>query len=238
MKPQTFRHPVFGEVRTVEVDDRLYFVGVDVARALQYANPAKAVLDHCKGVSKLGIPSAGGVQETNIIPEGDVYRLIIKAAEQSRNPEIRARAEQFERWVFDEVLPALRRTGVYSVRPVSAGPDDPIEKADRILGLLRKYSDLLHPKINAAIQVQAYKALVRPDPLWETLYEFADANGLPRPGRDIGIWWDESVPKLDDVMLTILMKTLDKPNPTIRRMRATVEAELRRRGVDAAMQRG
>lgn len=112
-KPQIFQHPMFGEIRAVEIDGKPYFVGVDVARALEYANPSKAVLDHCKGVSKLGIPSAGGVQETNVIPEGDVWRLIVKAADQSRNHEIKAKAEKFERWIFDEVLPSIRKHGAY-----------------------------------------------------------------------------------------------------------------------------
>lgn len=112
-KPQVFNHAAFGDVRSVEVDGKPHFIGVDIARALDYSNPSKAVTDHCKGVSKLGIPSPGGVQETNVIPEGDVYRLIIKAADQSRNPEIKAKAEQFERWIFDEVLPTVRRTGGY-----------------------------------------------------------------------------------------------------------------------------
>ncbi|MCL6457658.1 MAG: Bro-N domain-containing protein [Gorillibacterium sp.] len=110
-KPSIFSNPLFGEVRTVEVGSKPFFVGIDVARALMYANPSKAVIDHCKGVSKLGIPSDGGVQETNVIPEGDVYRLIVKAAEQSRNQEIKEKAEKFESWIFDEVLPTIRRTG-------------------------------------------------------------------------------------------------------------------------------
>jgi len=101
MKPQTFHHPVFGEVRALEVDGRPYFVGSDVAKALDYARPREAVSAHCKGAVSYRILTNGGEQETKIIPEGDVYRLIIKAAGQSRNPEIRARAEQFERWVFE-----------------------------------------------------------------------------------------------------------------------------------------
>lgn len=112
-KPQIFQHPVFGNIRALELGGKPYFVGVDVARALEYAKPSQAVIDHCKGIRKLGIPSAGGVQETNVIPEGDVYRLIIKASEQSRNQDIKAKAENFERWIFDEVLPSIRRTGGY-----------------------------------------------------------------------------------------------------------------------------
>ncbi|MGG1249881.1 phage antirepressor KilAC domain-containing protein [Brevibacillus agri] len=112
-KLEIFNHPLFGDIRMVEVNGKPHFVGVDVARSLEYANPSKAVIDHCKGVSKLGIPSHGGLQETNVIPEGDVYRLIVKAADQSRNPEIKAKADQFERWIFDEVLPTVRKHGAY-----------------------------------------------------------------------------------------------------------------------------
>ena len=68
---QIFNNPEFGEIRFIEIDGKLYAVGVDVARALGYALPSKAVIDHCKGISKLEIPSDRGIQETNIIPEGE-----------------------------------------------------------------------------------------------------------------------------------------------------------------------
>ena len=110
---QIFSNSEFGEIRMIEVAGASYFVGVDVARALAYSSPSKAVIDHCKGITKIGIPSAGGTQETNVIPEGDVYRLIIKAADQSRNEEVRNRAGKFESWIFDEVLPSIRKTGAY-----------------------------------------------------------------------------------------------------------------------------
>lgn len=114
-KLQIFNNPEFGQVRCVEVDGKPYAVGMDVARALGYAKPSQAVIDHCKGIRKLGIPSDGGIQETNIIPEGDIYRLIVKAADQSKNKEVQAKAEKFERWVFDEVIPAIRKTGSYEL---------------------------------------------------------------------------------------------------------------------------
>jgi phage antirepressor YoqD-like protein len=110
---EVFSNEEFGDIRTAEVDGKPCAVGVDVARALEYAKPSQAVIDHCKGIRKLGIPSAGGIQETNVIPEGDIYRLIIKAADQSRNPEIKEKAERFERWIFDEVLPGIRKHGAY-----------------------------------------------------------------------------------------------------------------------------
>jgi phage antirepressor YoqD-like protein len=110
---QIFSNPKFGQIRMVEIEDKPFAVGVDVARMLEYAKPSQAVIDHCKGIRKLGIPSDGGSQETNVITEGDIYRLIVKAADQSKNPDIKAKAEQVERWIFDEVIPQIRKNGVY-----------------------------------------------------------------------------------------------------------------------------
>lgn len=100
----------------VDVNGKPHAVGIDVARVLEYANPSKAVIQHCKGITKLGIPSEGGIQETNVIPEGDIYRLIVKAADQSQNNVIKDKAEKFGSWLFDEVLPSIRQGGSYSIQ--------------------------------------------------------------------------------------------------------------------------
>lgn len=76
-KMRIFRGNEFGEVRTVEIDDRTYFCGTDAAKALGYAIPSKAVNTHCKGVSKMEAPTTGGVQTLLFISEGDLYRLIV-----------------------------------------------------------------------------------------------------------------------------------------------------------------
>lgn len=102
---QIFNNQQFGEVRTIEESGRVLFVAADVAKALGYTNPSKAINDHCKGVTKRYIPTSGGTQEMNVIPEGDIYRLAAK----SELPN----AEQFESWVFDEVLPTIRKHGAY-----------------------------------------------------------------------------------------------------------------------------
>ena len=60
---QVFSNQEFGEIRAVDVDGNPYAVGIDVARALDYAKPSHAVIDHCKGIRNLGIPSAGGIQK-------------------------------------------------------------------------------------------------------------------------------------------------------------------------------
>nr|DAZ55158.1 MAG TPA: repressor domain protein [Caudoviricetes sp.] len=71
-----FESKDFGKVRTADIDNKIYFCGSDVAKALGYLRPADAITSHCKGVCVLPTPSAGGVQKTKFISEGDVYRLI------------------------------------------------------------------------------------------------------------------------------------------------------------------
>lgn len=110
-----FSNEEFGVIRTIIIDGKEYFYGVDAARALFYERPSKAVSDNCKGIlTKDTILNDGGYPE-KLIPEGDLYRLIVRASTQSRNKAIQERAGRFERWIFEEVLPSLRKTGAYSV---------------------------------------------------------------------------------------------------------------------------
>lgn len=102
---QIFNSSEFGQIRTVTIDDKPYFFGSDVAKALGYSIPHKAVQTHCKGVLKRNIPTSGGNQDVLVISEGDVYRLVMK----SKLPS----AEKFESWVVDEVLPSIRKNGGY-----------------------------------------------------------------------------------------------------------------------------
>lgn len=104
---QIFSSPEFGQVRTVEIDGTPWLVGADVATALGYKNPRKALSDHIgpedKGVTKRDTP--GGEQEMLIINESGLYSLILS----SKMPKAKA----FKHWVTGEVLPALRKNGVY-----------------------------------------------------------------------------------------------------------------------------
>jgi len=103
---KVFSNPDFGEVRTtVDESGSPLFCGKDVAAALGYAVPRKALFDHCKGVLKRNIPTPGGMQEMSFIPESDVYRLIFG----SKLPN----AEKFTDWVTEEVLPSIRKNGGY-----------------------------------------------------------------------------------------------------------------------------
>lgn len=92
-------------VRSLLIDGEPWFVGRDVAQVLGYAKPENAIGRHCKGPLKRGIPTLGGIQEMAVIAERDVYRLIFS----SKLPS----AERFEEWVVSEVLPSIRKRGIY-----------------------------------------------------------------------------------------------------------------------------
>ena len=111
--PQIFNFEQ-NEVRTFLENDIPYFVANDVAKTLGYKNPSDATNKHCKkAVKTWGSDSLGRQQEFKVIPESDMYRLIIK----SNLPQ----AERFEEWVMEEVLPNIRKHGSYSL------PSDPME---------------------------------------------------------------------------------------------------------------
>ena len=102
-----FFHKEFGAVRTVVVNGQVWFVGKDVALSLGYSesNTNKAINTHCKGGSKMEVPSNGGKQSMTIINERDVVRLITRSKLE--------KAQEFESWVFDEVIPSVMNFGGY-----------------------------------------------------------------------------------------------------------------------------
>lgn len=139
-KIQVFNNEEFGEVRTLNEDGKIYFVASDIAKRLGYMKPANAISAHCRYTLKRSIPhpQGKGTLDVNVIPESDVYRLIIH----SKLPA----AERFEKWVFDEVLPSIRKTGGYAL------PDftNPIEAA-------RAWADECEAKQKALAQVNEMK---------------------------------------------------------------------------------
>lgn len=102
---KVFSNSEFGELGVMLIDGKEYFPATQCAVTLGYKNPKDAIIRHCKGVVKRDLPTNGGTQTVNYIPEGDLYRLIVS----SKLPK----AEEFERWVFDEVLPQIRHNGGY-----------------------------------------------------------------------------------------------------------------------------
>lgn len=126
---QIFNNNEFGQVRTITENGRTLFCGADVAKALGYRNPSKALSDHCKGVTKRYTPTVSGKQEMNFIPEGDVYRL----AARSELPG----ADKFESWIFDEVLPSIRETGTYTL-PDGVVPEAPAGGVADLIRITRR----------------------------------------------------------------------------------------------------
>lgn len=122
MELQTFNNDQFGELRTTEIEGKIYYCGNDVAKALGYSNPRDAISRHCRGVVKHDVPHPQNSMkeiEMIFIPEGDVYRLTAR----SKLPQ----AEKFESWVFDEILPQIAHTGSYNI------PTTPEEKLDLLV---------------------------------------------------------------------------------------------------------
>lgn len=142
----TVSNSEFGKLDILMEDGKELFPANDCAKILGYSNPGNAIRTHCRGcVKRTVVDSRGHKQITNCIPEGDLYRLIIR----SRLPA----AQKFEKWLFDEVLPELRRTGGYRAKPDTELPhqwmgrgciivDEVVKrlgvKKDKVVGLLRQ----------------------------------------------------------------------------------------------------
>ena len=125
-----FTSTEFGEIRTLKENNKVLFCGSDITKALGYGNASAALNRHCKGITKRDTLTNGGIQALLFITEGDVYRLIAH----SRLPS----AERFESWIFDEVLPTIRKTGGYVanedvfVETYLPFADEPIKQLFRI----------------------------------------------------------------------------------------------------------
>ena len=124
---QIFNNPDFGDIRTVEIDGEVWFVGKDVAEALGYEKPSDAVRKHVddddKGISKMETPS--GMQNMTIINESGLYALVFGSKLDS--------AKKFKKWVTSEVLPAIRKNGSYTM---------PISTNDKIMLLAQGHMEL------------------------------------------------------------------------------------------------
>ena len=134
-------------VRVAEIDGTEWWAAHDVAKALGYKNTASAIANHCKGVLKQEpLATKGGVQKVRLISEGDLWRLII-------NSNI-SDANRFEKWIFDEVLPSIRKKGYYVLEQKIAEMKKEIRQGeDRIWELERKAED---PRWMAIRNVRRY----------------------------------------------------------------------------------
>lgn len=166
---QTFTNAAFGKVRILYEDGKPLFCGADACKALGYKNQHDALTRHCKGVVKRYPLTNGGKQQMNFLPEGDLYRLITH----SKLPS----AEKFERWVFDEVLPAIRKNGMYGADPAE------LERLRRSNQALRDWFSLLADRKRDLVSLQKSLTNVRK--------ERGEAKGRYMAAKaDYGTWCD------------------------------------------------
>lgn len=179
---ELFSNREFGDLRVMEEDGRTMFCGKDVAAALGYVNTKDALSRHCHGVAKHYpiIDSLGREQQARFITEGDVLRLIVS----SKLPQ----AQAYERWVFDEVLPSIHRTGGY----IAAKPDEtPEEIMARVLLVANDTMKRQRERIDG---LSAENAELRPKALFADAVAASDgtclvgelAKMLRQNGVDIG----------------------------------------------------
>lgn len=146
---KVFENLEFGKVRVSVVDGEPMFCLADVAKSLGYSNPAKAVIDHCKGVTVLETPTQSGVQPIKYGKEGEVYRLTMK----SKLPN----AEKFQDWVCNEVLPSIRKHGAYMTENVL---EQAISNPDFMIGLLQNLKEEQKKRIEAEAKIELDKPKV------------------------------------------------------------------------------
>lgn len=126
-KYQSEEDGLFSEIKTTEINGEFWFAGSDVARSLGYKNAPRAITDHCRegGILKRYTPTVSGNQAILFINEPNVYRLIVKSKLKS--------SERFEKWLFEEVLPSIRKKGFYGSTDRSVIPN-----------FLTRYKDNMH----------------------------------------------------------------------------------------------
>lgn len=140
---QIFNNPQFGEVRAVTIDNEPWFVGKDVAKVLGYAKPENALATHVDEDDSLkqGITdSLGRTQNTTIINESGLYSLVLS----SKLPTAKA----FRRWITSEVIPSIRKNGMYGADP------EELERLRRSNAVLRDWLDLLAARKRDLVEIQ------------------------------------------------------------------------------------
>ena len=125
-------------VGTLKIEDELYMVGNEVAKILGYSNYRNAISNHVDEEDKLRtqVEYAGQTRTVTIINESGLYSLIFDAAKQSKNENIRKKAKRFKRWVTEDVLPSIRKHGIYATDNVI---EQTLRDPDYIINVLTEY---------------------------------------------------------------------------------------------------
>lgn len=176
---QILNNAEFGELRTIEENEKVLFCGSDVAKALKYTRPNDAITAHCRYTVKRSIPHPQAPDkqiEMLFIPEGDVYRLICHSKLEG--------AERFERWVFDEVLPTIRRHGMYATNELLDNPDLLIEAATRIKIQREKIAAL---ETTVAVQSQQLAEAAPKVSYYDLILNCKDLISISKIAKDYGM---------------------------------------------------
>ena len=173
---QNFNNDEFGKIRVTIIDGKEMFVANDVAKALGYSNISDAISRHCRSIVKHDIPHPQSKNKTiqaNMITEGDMYRLITH----SKLPS----AEKFESWVFDEVLPTIRKHGAYMTTDTL---EQAIGNPDFMIGLLEALKDERAEKERLQAKVEEQKPLVEFAETVANTKDYIDMNEMAKVCND------------------------------------------------------
>lgn len=175
---QVFKNAEFGSVRTTVIDGEPFFVGKDVAEILGYSNSRDAISKHVdeedKGVAKCD--TLGGMQELTLINESGLYSLILR----SQLPK----ARQFKRWVTAEILPAIRRRGMYAIDEILENPDLAIEALTQLKEERRKRKAL---ELTAAVQKQQIAELSPKASYYDLILQNRNTVPVTQIAKDYGM---------------------------------------------------
>lgn len=163
------------QIRTLAINDEPYFVGKDVAEILGYSNPQKAIRNHVdeedRGVTKMGTP--GGIQDLTIINESGLYSLILG----SKMPD----AKRFKRWVTSEVLPQIRKHGMYATAELLNNPDLAIQAFTALKAEREKVQAL---SLTNAIQAQQIAELQPKASYYDVILNCKDLISISKIAKD------------------------------------------------------
>ena len=161
---QVFENPTFGSIRTIELGGQPYWIAADVTKILGFKRSNDAVRQHCHSTVKHRTITAKGEREVNLIPESDLYRLIVH----SKLPSAKA----FEKWVFEEILPQIRKTGTYGA--TQAQPTATEATTTELLNEIREIKKMLAG--NAEAKKEFRNAPKLPEAQTEADNEFASPD--------------------------------------------------------------
>ena len=189
-----FSNPEFGDIRTTSINDEVWFVAKDIALALGYSNPNDAINRHIDSddrvIVKLDTP--GGLQEVVALNESGLYSLIMSSRLES--------ARRFKRWVTSEVLPSIRKHGIYATPKTL---DEMKKDPQSFIKLLRDYADEMEKRqtleYQVAVQNQQILEMQPKVTYYEMVLQCKNAIPITQIAKDYGLTAHEMNTKLNEL---------------------------------------